>query len=213
MEVKTITNPSEEQLCAQPRVWRNKHLYFGTLLGGYICGFYLLGENYKALGYPQLARKAIIAGLVSTFVTLGVIYFLPLDSNPYDSFLVMTTQGLLVIAYLLFEHSKVLEDQVFTWKTSLTFAICVAVVLTSPLYLPKQFMASIPSIMGPIVQIALIDSFARLVQEQHIKKLMENGSKKNSIRRLLKITFFSLLALLAYFAVFFCVDALIAAGK
>lgn len=205
MEAKTIENTAEEQSRKLPRVWRHHHLYFGTFLGGYVCGFYLLSENYKALGYPQLAKKAVLTGLVSTFIALALTFFLPLDSKPFAFLLILTTQSLLALGYLYYEHYMTICNWNRSKEVFIAFAIGLAALLTTPMYLSKQFMASIPRMMGPLLQIVFIDAFARLLQEEQIKELMKNGSKKNSFRRLLGITFLSLLVLLIFVSILLCV--------
>lgn len=176
-----------------PCIWTQKQIFWSCVIGGYLCGCYQIGQNYKALGRPDLAKKSIWAGAISTLlVTICAILFFPEKGFKPYLFFTSLTQGMLIGSYLIYEHYKAFYN-----KKMLLQCLCVLpfapLLILAPQYLPEKFLAFTSTAVSSVVVIATINaSFAKTHQEHHLKELMERGIKKNSIGKLFGVAFLSL---------------------
>ncbi|MBS0629390.1 MAG: hypothetical protein JSS30_04095 [Verrucomicrobia bacterium] len=156
-----------------------KQTLWASLLGSYLGGFYLVGENYKAMGYPQLAKKARWTGLIGTILASIMISPFAIFKEDYVkgfALFVVVIQGLLSSIFLYYLHFKTIHN----WKKLKECLISVPLVLALiplPFILPEKFMTHIPGFMAMMIPGLLVSQFVKSYQEQH---LQETGRKKIS---------------------------------
>lgn len=203
MEIETIATPTTKE----QRISSTKQIFWGTFLGGSLCGFYLIAQNYKALGYPKIAKKALATALVSIILFAAFIAFMVVSTDELNKPVIFFTYwglNILGFIYLHYEHYKTLYDknQLKQCLLALPFAVLL---LASPLYLTPKSNAYFPSIIFPLTAI-LFQTFAIYYQKDRLKGLMENGIKKYSTRKLLGI---SAIALVLHLAIAFVIGFII----
>jgi hypothetical protein len=180
-------------LVKTPRIWTQKQIFWSSVIGGYLCGCYQIGQNYKALGRPDLAEKSYWAGAISTLlVTFCGILFFPDEGVKTHLFFASLAQGMLIYSYLIYEHYKAFYN-----KKMLLQCLCVlpfaALTIMAPQYLPAKWLAFTCTAVSSVVIIATLNaSFAKTNQEHHLNELIERGIKKNSIGKLFGVAFLSL---------------------
>jgi len=120
----------------KPRVWGRLQIFFATVLGSYLAGFYLMSQNYIALQQPSLAKKALLCGIISSIVLFSSIIFLPQPAiDRFVVFLNIAT-GIFGCCYLAYAHSK-----------NVTFLLSGIVASASIIAFPFFFRGTIPSAM------------------------------------------------------------------
>lgn len=198
MDVKAMTIAEEDQT----RVWSSNQIFWGTFFGSYLCGFYLLSQNYKTLGYPQIAKKAIFGAISSGLIIISAYLFMSEALFEKIGFFLILGQGILAGGYLSYEHNKSFLNRNCYIQAMIFVPLLSFAVLTIPFYVSERLIAEIPMIMMFILPPALISGFAASHQEVHIKALMEEGTKKNSIGKLMGI---ALLAVLIQLGIVFAI--------
>lgn len=161
-----------------------KQSLWSSLLGGYLGGFYLVSLNYKAMGYPQLAKKAVRTGLISTIVLFIFMTFLSIFADQWTKpFLTLgaLAQGLVGMVYLMHEHYKTVDNH-NRWKECF-FALCLVVpVMLAPFYLPSNLIDHIPVYMSILIPAFVVSQFVKSQQEMHLE---DTGLQKIAKRKLL----------------------------
>jgi hypothetical protein len=206
MEAKVIA------IDQQPKVLTHKQILWATLLGGYLCGFYLIGQNYKAMGYSQLAKKALFGAIiVSLAIFIIPSFFLSEELLKRFSVFLNITQGLLTMTYLQYAHEKVLHNRNLTKEIFFVPLLAIAF-LTAPFYLSEEiqhYISNASSFLFAFIPAAIADQFARSWQEPHIQELQQQGSVKYSNLRVFGIAFsFLLLQILFVIALYLLVEPL-----
>ena len=171
------------------RVWSSNQIFWGAVFGNYLAGFYFLSENYKALGYPLLAKKTILAVIFSGLIVFPIYILLPDELKSRLSFFLFFAEGLFLSGYLINEQSKALFTKSYNLQLFLSCLLIVATAIILPFYLPNEWLIFASSWWMIVLNRAMITlNFARNFQEIHIKQLTENGSKKNSFFRFIGVT-------------------------
>lgn len=164
-------------------------IYWATSFGGYLCGFYLLSQNYKALGYPQLSKKTLMTGVISTLIALLIFFFISDDDFKRSLLLVNVLQGLFCGSYFFYEYYKNFYD-LNRLKEFLIACLVISLgAVAAFIYLPKM---DIPSIIIPITQGGILQSLAKQCQEDSIKELRQRGNKKYAFFRLCGVILLSI---------------------
>jgi len=161
-----------------------KQTIWFSLLGGYLGGFYLISLNYKAMGYPQLAKKALRTGLISTILLFIFMAFLSVFADQWTKpFLTIgaLAQGLVGMVYLMHEHYKTVDNH-NRWKECLVALCLVVPVMLAPFYLPTKLIDYIPAYMSILLPALVVSQFVKSQQEIHLK---ESGLQKIPKRKLL----------------------------
>lgn len=175
------------------RIWNSNQIFIGALFGSFLCGFYLLGQNYKALGHPQLAKKALVAVIASSAILFSTVMLLPDEVGARFGFFLMMIEGLLLGSYLTYEHFKSFYNQ--NYLTNLLIAIpCIIIAgLSIGYFLPENWIAftTKPWLIG-LSQALIAQGFFQSYQQNHVKELAD--SKKGSFLKLGGITLFMILA-------------------
>ena len=60
-------------------IFTEKALHFGTFLGGPLTSGYLFAKNFKSLGEPEKAKKALIYGLMGTILLFTIVFLIPAE--------------------------------------------------------------------------------------------------------------------------------------
>ncbi|HEY4062146.1 MAG TPA: hypothetical protein VGM30_09610 [Puia sp.] len=69
----------ENILVALPdfKLYNNRSIYIGTILGGPFVAGYFAAENFKRLGRPALAKKSWIIAVAATILLIAAVLFIP----------------------------------------------------------------------------------------------------------------------------------------
>ena len=59
------------------KLYKERAVYAGTLLGGPLIGGYLIAENFKQLGEQEKARKTWLYAILATVAILAAALFIP----------------------------------------------------------------------------------------------------------------------------------------
>jgi hypothetical protein len=73
MDTEVIECQNDEQL----KIWSVFQISLGSYLAGPIGAGYLLGQNFKAMGREDLAKKIRLAGAAFTFLLLLFLFLVP----------------------------------------------------------------------------------------------------------------------------------------
>ncbi len=73
METEATDTPLEKPL----QVWTSMQISLAAYLSGPLGGCYLVSQNCKALGKESLSKKILLWGLLSTFILMGILLFIP----------------------------------------------------------------------------------------------------------------------------------------
>lgn len=177
----------------QRRVWSSKQIFWGSVLGGFLGGIYFFSENYKALGYPQLAKKALIAALVGSMSFFMVLFLLPDEPTNYYTPFFLLAQCVLVGGYIINEHSKAFNGMSYNKQVFIGLPILAMLIMAIPYYFSESWSFKIPNILCALVQALTVQTLAQMYQDAHIKGLIEKGSKKGTVAKLLGIGVLALL--------------------
>lgn len=197
---------SAQQLEKKCPVWNAWQIYWSTVFGGYFCGFYLMNQNYKAFGYPKLALKTLLVGIFSSLVFLTTVYFLPAEWVESFPFMLSLGQGFFCGSYILYAHYKLIHN----WDRLKEFFIAcgmIAFVLIMSFYFPQKWFALIPVFFIPIAQGGILHSIIKMTQENDIKNLISEGSKRYSYFRLFGVILLAILfqTLFIFILASFCI--------
>lgn len=205
MDVEAVTMPAEQQR----RVWISNQIFWAAALGGVLGGLYLLSENYKALGYFQLAKKTFVMGLISSFILLMTFFCIPEASIIHFAPFLILTQCVLTGGYIIGEHYK----QFYAWDVSKQILIYLPLlvfgILALPFYLPESLTANIPRFICALIPALCIQSLAKLQQDEPIKILIEKGRKKGSFGKLLGVISLAFLLQLGIVLIFIFLTELV----
>src|SRR3989338_7529344 len=81
-------------------VFQKGSIILGGFLGGLFVACWMVGENFRELDRPVLAKNFKIIGAISFILTLVVAYFYA------DSSVAAFSVGAIILAYMAFEHQK-----------------------------------------------------------------------------------------------------------
>jgi uncharacterized membrane protein YdcZ (DUF606 family) len=197
MEDKAITMSAEQQL----RVWSSMQIFWATIFAGIFGGFYLLSENYKALGYPQLAKKTFFAGLICSCILFTTFFFIPEASLLHFAPFLIMAQCIIAMAYIRGEHVKSFYNH-FSKYHLIYLPVIILIILALPFYLSETLTEKIPSFIIPMIPALCTQSLAQINQDKYVKILMEKGNKKGSLGRFFGIISLSLLFQLSIVFIF-----------
>ena len=120
------------------KVYKDKEIWVGSLLGGTLAAGYMVAENFKALGEPKKVRKTWIMTIAATLFIFYLIFFAPyLDRIPNNIFTLVWT-AIIVVTAQIFQGEKIREyirlgGQVQSWWKTLAVAAVGIVVTLIPL--------------------------------------------------------------------------------
>jgi len=63
------------------KLYRDRTIFLGTILGGPAVAGYLMAENFKKFGHPDKARLTWIIAIIATFAIFGAILLIPGSAN------------------------------------------------------------------------------------------------------------------------------------
>ena len=106
------------------KVYKDKEIWVGSLLGGTLAAGYMVAENFKALGEPEKVRKTWFVTIAATVFLFYLIFFAPyLDRIPNNIFTLVWT-AIIVVTAQIFQGEKIREyirlgGQVQSWWKTL----------------------------------------------------------------------------------------------
>jgi hypothetical protein len=59
------------------KLYKDRAIYVGTILGGPLVAGYLAAENFKHIGQPDKVKNAWFVAILSTVVIFGVVFYIP----------------------------------------------------------------------------------------------------------------------------------------
>jgi hypothetical protein len=205
MQVEATMMPAEKRR----KVWNANQIFWAAGFGSVLAGLYLVSENYKALGYPQLAKKTLLTGFISTIILMTLLFFTSEESISHFAPFLVATQCVVAGGYVIWEHYKLFYNKNFSKQLFVYLPLLALMILTLPFYLPKTWTANIPHFFLAMIPALCIQSLAQFLQSGNVKSLIEKGSKKGSTGRLLGIISLTLLIQLCLIVTFVLLSFLI----
>jgi hypothetical protein len=76
---ENLISPSPDLITPIPdyKLYKDRSVYVGTILGGPLVAGYLAAENFKQLGQPEKVKNAWFIAIIATLVLLGIAFFIP----------------------------------------------------------------------------------------------------------------------------------------
>jgi hypothetical protein len=74
----------ENDVFEQPpafKLYNDRSVYVGTLLGGPLVAGYLAAENFKQLGEPEKVKYAWIWSVIASIIIFGGVFLIPVNSK------------------------------------------------------------------------------------------------------------------------------------
>jgi hypothetical protein len=59
------------------KLYKDRAIYVGTILGGPLVAGYLAAENFKHIGQPDKVKNAWFVAIIATVVIFGVVFYIP----------------------------------------------------------------------------------------------------------------------------------------
>lgn len=168
------------------RIWSLNQLFFGSLLGGYLCGFYLLSENYKTLGYAQLAKNTLWAGIISSVFFFATFFILTDEALNRFLVVILISQGVLAAGLILYQHYKTVFQRDLTKEVAIGLPIIVLVLFGIALYIPEHIIVQLPSVVLAMIPAFFVKGYAQSYQQEYLNQIVNEGGRKNSVFKLLK---------------------------
>ena len=83
------------------KIYKEKAIYVGTMLGGPLAAGYLIAENFKAFNDINKAKKTWIYAIIATIIIFGGVFMIPQNIKIPNQIIPLIYSG---IAYYLVQH-------------------------------------------------------------------------------------------------------------
>ena len=89
------------QVVASPKIYKNRAIEVGTVLGGPLVAGYFIAENYKAFNERDKVKKAWMYSILSCIIIFGGLFLIPDSIKIPNHFIPLLNGG---IAYFVVKH-------------------------------------------------------------------------------------------------------------
>lgn len=135
------------------KLYSQSAIWVGTFLGGPLAAAYLIKENYKAFNLPEKGRNALLIGVISTVLLLGILFALPenlIDRIPRQLLPLIYTGIVYFIVEryqgpLLKQHKENGYDFFSRWK-AVGIGLIAALILAIPIFVIAYLETQTPGL-------------------------------------------------------------------
>jgi len=121
------------------KIYKEKAIYVGTMLGGPLAAGYLIAENFKAFNEINKAKKTWIFAIIATIIIFGGVFMIPENSKIPNQMIPLIYTG---IAYYLVQHFQGqqiaahnnLGGQLFSWWRTILVGIIGLTITVIPIF-------------------------------------------------------------------------------
>lgn len=89
------------------KVYKDREIWVGTLLGGTLTAGYMVAENYKAFGETGKVRKTWFITIATTAILFLVLFFAPYVDRLPNHLFSLVCAGIIIVLAQLFQGEKI----------------------------------------------------------------------------------------------------------
>ncbi|MCE2983127.1 MAG: hypothetical protein LW832_06130 [Parachlamydia sp.] len=173
----------ESILLPSKKYWSSIQVGMAGALGGLLAGFYLFSENYRSLGYPQLAKKTLITWAVSFFIILIAI---TVFDERYSLFFFIG-QAIAAGSYVFYEHSKIIDGRQSKKELCIALPIFFQLLTVGALTIPQIYVAHTPGFVYALIPLVTMQSLYQYLQWPYLQEPLRDRKAKGSNLKLFGI--------------------------
>jgi hypothetical protein len=133
-----------DQFESEQKLFKSRHIWVGTFIGGPLVATYFIAENFKALGQYDKIQKTWIFGVVFTIILFAALFLIPGTEN-IPSFIVPLSYTFGAQSYYKQQQEKPIMELIrggsdfFGWGRVIAIML-IGAVITSGAVLGIAFM-------------------------------------------------------------------------
>lgn len=129
MEQESTTNHQS----ADGKIYKDKEIWVGALLGGVLAAGYMIAHNYKTFGAADKARKTWLVTVAALVFLLYISFFAPYFDRVPGTFFSLVLAGITVVLVQMYQGENIKAHvsaggRIHSWWTTLGVSLVGAVV-------------------------------------------------------------------------------------
>ena len=133
------------------KIYKDRQIWAGTMLGGPIAAGYLIAENFKAFGEADKARKTWIIAIIATIFIFGISFFAPYVDRIPNLFFVLVYTAIAYALFQLYQGEKVKTHikaggQIHSWWRTVGMAVIALLITIIPIIGIAVFVETVSNV-------------------------------------------------------------------